>query len=85
MLTAADIMVTRDERYSLQDGYNLQITDLEPQDAGDYVCQISDKVNKDQIHTVEILGGYFQSNLARPDQTPQLIRPSLFSRQFPQA
>lgn len=38
------------------DGYNLEIADLEPQDAGDYVCQISDKVNKDQVHTVEILG-----------------------------
>lgn len=56
MLTAASIMVTRDERLRLVDGYNLEIADLEPQDAGDYVCQISDKVNKDQIHTVEILG-----------------------------
>lgn len=27
-----------------------------PQDAGDYVCQISDLENRDQIHTVEILG-----------------------------
>lgn len=56
MLTAASIMVTRDERVRLVDGYNLEIADLEPHDAGDYVCQISDKVNKDQIHTVEILG-----------------------------
>lgn len=56
VLTAASIMVTRDERLRLVDGYNLEIADLEPQDAGDYVCQISDKVNKDQIHTVEILG-----------------------------
>lgn len=56
MLTAASIMVTRDERFRLVDGYNLEIADVEPQDAGDYVCQISDKVNKDQVHTVEILG-----------------------------
>lgn len=49
-------MVTRDERIRLIGGYNLEITDLEPQDAGDYVCQISDKVNRDQVHTVEILG-----------------------------
>lgn len=77
MLTASQLMVTRDERIRLTDGYNLEISELEPQDAGDYVhhlllgcflskvisffsgdyvCQISDKQNKDQIHTVEILG-----------------------------
>lgn len=56
VLTASQLMVTRDERIRLIDGYNLEIAELEPQDAGDYVCQISDKVNKDQVHTVEILG-----------------------------
>lgn len=56
VLTASQLMVTQDERIRLMDGYNLEITELEPQDAGDYVCQISDKVNKDQVHTVEILG-----------------------------
>lgn len=58
VLTASQLMVTRDERIRLTDGYNLEITELEPQDAGDYVCQISDKVNKDQVHTVEILGKF---------------------------
>ncbi|XP_063236622.1 lachesin isoform X2 [Bacillus rossius redtenbacheri] len=55
VLTAANLMVTRDPRFQLVDGYNLQIGDLVPQDAGDYVCQISDGDNRDQIHTVEIL------------------------------
>lgn len=58
-------MVTRDERFRLVDGYNLEIADLEPQDAGDYVCQISDKVNKDQVHTVEILGEPLQFPLPK--------------------
>lgn len=55
VLTASQLMVTRDERIRLVNGYNLEISELEPQDAGDYVCQISDKINKDQVHTVEIL------------------------------
>ncbi|XP_077283152.1 limbic system-associated membrane protein-like [Arctopsyche grandis] len=55
VLTAASLMVTRDDRFRLVDGYNLQITQVGPQDAGDYVCQISDRENRDQIHTVEIL------------------------------
>ncbi|XP_063236201.1 protein amalgam-like [Bacillus rossius redtenbacheri] len=55
VLTAANLMVTRDSRFRLVDGYNLQISNVMPQDAGDYVCQISDGDNRDQIHTVEIL------------------------------
>lgn len=78
VLTASTLKVTTDERVKLVNGYNLEISELEPQDAGDYVrprrprvreskiissfsalfqvCQISDKVNRDQTHTVEILG-----------------------------
>lgn len=65
VLTASNIMVTRDERVRLIDGYNLEISDLEPQDAGDYVCQISDKINRDQVHTVEILGEYNRPSVDR--------------------
>lgn len=33
-------MVTRDTRFKLVDGYNLQIGNVRIQDAGDYVCQV---------------------------------------------
>ncbi|XP_046675230.1 lachesin-like [Homalodisca vitripennis] len=55
VLTADKIMVIRDPRFQLVDGFNLQISNVMPQDAGDYVCQIGDGDNRDQIHTVEIL------------------------------
>lgn len=56
VLTADKIMVIRDPRFRLVDGFNLEIGNVMPQDAGDYVCQIGDGDNRDQIHTVEILG-----------------------------
>lgn len=56
MITAANLMIIRDSRFRLVDGYNLEISNVMPQDAGDYVCQLSDENNKDLIHTVEILG-----------------------------
>ncbi|KAF4523239.1 hypothetical protein B566_EDAN011465 [Ephemera danica] len=55
VLTAGAMMVTRDPRFRLVDGFNLEVRSVMPQDAGDYVCQISAWENKDQIHTVEIL------------------------------
>lgn len=55
VLTAASLMVTRDPRFKLVDGYNLQISSVRIQDAGDYVCQIGDQDSRDQVHTVEIL------------------------------
>ena len=55
VLTAANLLVTRDNRFRLVDGYNLQVAGVAPTDAGDYVCQISE-AGKDQVHTVEILG-----------------------------
>jgi hypothetical protein len=63
VLTAATLMVTRDPRFRLVDGYNLEISDVMPQDAGDYVCQISEGENRDQIHTVEILGKHFTGKI----------------------
>lgn len=37
VLTASTLKVTTDERVKLVNGYNLEISELEPQDAGDYV------------------------------------------------
>lgn len=36
VLTASSLMVTTDERIRLVNGYNLEITELEPQDAGNF-------------------------------------------------
>ncbi|KAG5671483.1 hypothetical protein PVAND_001677 [Polypedilum vanderplanki] len=55
VLTAQNLMVTRDARFKIIDGYNLQISNVKITDAGDYVCQIGDEQPKDQVHTLEIL------------------------------
>ncbi|CAO1426341.1 unnamed protein product [Diamesa serratosioi] len=55
VLTALNLMVTRDSRLKLVDGYNLQIANVKIQDAGDYICQIGDQEPRDQVHTLEIL------------------------------
>ncbi|XP_035787334.1 opioid-binding protein/cell adhesion molecule-like isoform X2 [Anopheles albimanus] len=55
VLTAANLMVTRDPRFKLVQGYNLQIANVKIQDAGDYICQIGDNESRDQVHTLEIL------------------------------
>jgi len=48
--------ISRDPRINLIDSTNLQINDIQPLDAGDYVCQISTLIPTEQIHTLEILG-----------------------------
>ncbi|XP_046382567.1 lachesin-like isoform X2 [Ischnura elegans] len=55
VLTASTLMVIRDPRFRLVDGLNLEVHKVVPQDAGDYVCQISASDTPDQVHTVEIL------------------------------
>lgn len=56
VLTAGHLKITRDERFKIVDDYNLQISNVRTQDAGDYICQIGDQETRDQVHTVEILG-----------------------------
>ena len=55
VVTASNLMITRDQRFRLLDEYSLQIKGVRPQDAGDYICQIGDQENRDLVHTVEIL------------------------------
>jgi hypothetical protein len=58
VLTAGNLMITRDPRFRLIDGHNLEIRNVMPQDAGDYVCSIGSAENKEQTHTLEILGEF---------------------------
>lgn len=56
ILTAGPTKVTPDPRVRVYNGYSLQIRDVVPQDAGDYVCQIATMEPLEITHTVEILG-----------------------------
>lgn len=40
-------------------GYSLELKDVRPQDAGDYVCQIGTMEPREITHTLEILGKVF--------------------------
>ncbi|XP_039280250.1 limbic system-associated membrane protein [Nilaparvata lugens] len=55
ILSAGNVKVTPDERFRLVDGYNLEIRDVQTQDAGDYVCQIATLNPLEITHTLEIL------------------------------
>lgn len=56
VLTAGNTKVSPDERIRLVDGNNLEIRDIQTNDAGNYVCQIATLKPREISHTVEILG-----------------------------
>lgn len=56
MLSAGRLMVVRDPRFSLHDGFSLKIANITAKDAGEYLCQIADTKAKDQVHSVQVLG-----------------------------
>ncbi|XP_076264967.1 limbic system-associated membrane protein-like [Rhynchophorus ferrugineus] len=55
VLSAGSVKVSPDPRVSLINGFNLEIRDAGPQDAGDYVCQIGTLDPREITHTLEIL------------------------------
>uniref|UniRef100_A0A6P7GFQ2 Lachesin-like n=1 Tax=Diabrotica virgifera virgifera TaxID=50390 RepID=A0A6P7GFQ2_DIAVI len=55
VLSAGNVKVSPDPRINLVHGYSLEIKDVGPQDAGDYVCQIGTLEPREITHTVEIL------------------------------
>lgn len=73
VLTAGHLKITRDDRFKIVDDYNLQISNVKTQDAGDYICQIGDQETRDQVHTVEILGELKVKRLDITKYSHQLI------------
>ena len=56
VLTAGNVKVSPDDRYSLVHGYDLEIREVTPQDEGEYICQIATLVPQEITHTLEVLG-----------------------------
>ena len=58
MLAAGPMLLIKDDRFKLGADNTLELTDIQPQDAGDFVCQISLKAGEtlEIAHTVEVLG-----------------------------
>lgn len=66
-------MITRDSRFRLIEGNNLQIENVKPHDAGDYNCQVDDQENRDLVHTVEILGKFEQHFILFQNKLPSMV------------
>ena len=58
VLAAGPMLLIKDDRFKLGADNTLELTDIQPQDAGDFVCQISLKAGEtlEIAHTVEVLG-----------------------------
>ncbi|XP_014285847.3 opioid-binding protein/cell adhesion molecule homolog [Halyomorpha halys] len=55
VLTAGNVKVSPDDRYSLIHGYDLEIRSITPQDEGEYICQIATLQPQEITHTLEVL------------------------------
>ena len=61
VLAAGPMLIIKDDRFKLHPADNtLEISNIVPQDAGDFVCQISLSAGETEeiAHTVEVLGKY---------------------------
>ena len=60
VLTAAGLLLSRDPRYKLhKNDFSLELQNIRPNDAGDFVCQLSTLEEAMEIaHTVEVLGTF---------------------------
>ncbi|QQP41359.1 Uncharacterized protein FKW44_015705, partial [Caligus rogercresseyi] len=56
IISAGEVVIRKDPRISLLEGFNLQIRNLRESDAGEYVCEIETYGSPlDQKSTLEIL------------------------------
>ena len=62
--------MTRDPRYKLhKHDFSLELQNIRPNDAGDFVCQVSVFGEAMEVaHTVEVLGTFTCSNIITTDQ-----------------
>ena len=58
VLSAAALLISRDPRYKLhKNDFSLELQNIRPNDAGDFVCQLSTLGEAMEVaHTVEVLG-----------------------------
>jgi len=58
ILTAGTTKVTPEERIRIVEGYNLEIRNVQINDAGNYICQIGTLEPVELKHTLQILSKY---------------------------
>ena len=80
VLAAGPMLIIKDDRFKLHPADNtLEVSNILPQDAGDFVCQISLSAGEtlEIAHTVEVLGK--QHNEVRKSASVPSSRPICFT------
>ena len=55
VLSARDVVVVRDDRFSLVDGHSLRITAVQPADQASYTCALDTEPLSELTHRLEVL------------------------------